>query len=98
MGQGAFLKIHVFWLVKSLKRGDSQFLGLVTAVIRRRIVYEEHLMAFLLGSHLLTPVDEEEMPSTMYRYSPSFAVGVLVRGASWDSLLCELPAPPDLCS
>lgn len=75
VGQGAFLKIRMFWLVKSLKSciGDSQFLGLVLVNVRRKIVCEERLTAFLLGSHLLTAVDEEEVPSTMYRYSLSSA-------------------------
>lgn len=32
--------------------GDSQFLGPVTALVRRNIIYEEHLMAFLLDNCL----------------------------------------------
>ena len=32
--------------------GSSQFLGPVIVLVRRNIIYEEHLMAFPMGNHL----------------------------------------------
>lgn len=72
--------------------GDSYFCGSVIGFVRRNIIYEEHLMAFFMDNHFFNSCRGRKVARHIV-----WILALPVRGTTWNSVLCKLAVPPDLC-